>query len=322
MPIRPRRNRLSPAIRSMIAETSISVQHLVQPLFVADGNDVKKSIPAISGMFQFSLDYLLKEVESCMKLGLTNFLLFPIIDPSHKDAEASYSYNPRNSFFHAIRMLKQEFPESCLIGDVALNTYHPEGSDGIIVGNVVDNDRTLPILANISLSLCDAGIDILSPSDMMDGRVGYIREVLEDQGFSDTSIMAHSVKYASSFYRPFRNAIGTDTSSRSKESYQLNPSNTKEALREAQLDAEEGSDIIMVSPALHYLDVIKNIKQQVHLPIAAFHVSGEYAMLKAAAQNGWLDYPSCLEETLISIRRAGADIVISYGAKDFAQRNR
>ncbi|MCO5231938.1 MAG: porphobilinogen synthase [Chitinophagales bacterium] len=319
MPIRPRRNRLTPSIRSMVAETSLSVQQLVQPLFVADANNVQKSISAIPGIFQYSLDNILREVEECLKLNLTNFILFPIIEQSLKDDDASYSHHPRNFFFHAIRMIKQEFPETCLIGDVSLNTYHPTGADGIIIDNKVDNDRTLPILAAISLAQCDAGIDILAPSDMMDGRVGYIREVLEDQGFSDISIMAHSVKYASSFYQPFRNLMESNIDNNSKKCYQLNPANIREAIREAQLDIAEDVDFLMVTPALHYLDVIHRIKEQTNLPLAAFHVSGEYAMLKAAAQNGWLDYHQSLEETLISIKRAGADIVISYGAKDFAK---
>jgi porphobilinogen synthase len=319
MLIRPRRNRMSEAIRNMVSETSISAKHLVQPLFVVDGNNINQPISSLPGMSQLSIDFLLKEVEDCMKNGLTNFMLFPAIKESLKDSEASYSHNPRSFYLKAIHSIKQEFPETCLISDVAMDPYSSDGHDGLVIGDHIDNDKSLPILAAMALAQCDAGIDILGPSDMMDGRVGYIREVLDDQGFQNTGIMSYSVKYASAFYGPFRDALDSAPKKGNKKTYQMNPANKREALIEAQLDVAEGADFLMVKPALHYLDVIQTLRDNFNLPIVAYHVSGEYAMLRAAAQNGWIDYDQCLAETLISLRRAGSDIIISYGAKDFVK---
>lgn len=319
MLIRPRRNRMSEAIRNMVAETTISAKNLVQPLFVVDGNNINQPITSLPGMSQLSIDLLLKEVEGCMKNGLTNFMLFPAVKETLKDSEASYSHNPRNFYLNAIRAIKQEFPETCLISDVAMDPYSSDGHDGLLIGEHIDNDRSLPILAAMSLAQCDAGIDILGPSDMMDGRVGYIREVLDDQGFQNIGIMSYSAKYASAFYGPFRDALDSAPKKGNKKTYQMNPANKREALIEAQLDVEEGADFLMIKPALHYLDVIQTIRDHFNLPIVAYHVSGEYAMLRAAAQNGWLNYEECLVETLISLRRAGSDVIISYGAKDFVK---
>lgn len=314
---RPRRNRVSEAIRNMVTETTVSAKHLIQPFFVTDGININNPIASLPGMSQLSIDLLLKEVESCMKGGLTNFMLFPAVKESLKDAEASYSHNPRNFYLNAILRIKQEFPESCLISDVAMDPYSSDGHDGLVVGNEIDNDRTLPILAAMALAQCDAGIDILGPSDMMDGRVGYLREVLDDQGFKNVGIMSYTAKYASAFYGPFRDALDSAPKKGDKKTYQMNPANKREALREAQLDIEEGADFLMVKPALHYMDIIQSLRENSNVPIAAYHVSGEYAMLRAAAQNGWLNYEQCLAETLISLRRAGADVIITYGAKDF-----
>lgn len=319
MLIRPRRNRMSEAIRNMVAETTISAKNLVQPLFVVDGNNINQPITSLPGMSQLSIDLLLKEVEACMKNGLNNFMLFPAVKENLKDSEASYSHNPRNFYLNAIRAIKQEFPETCLISDVAMDPYSSDGHDGLLVGEHIDNDRSLPILAAMSLAQCDAGIDILGPSDMMDGRVGYIREVLDDQGFQNIGIMSYSAKYASAFYGPFRDALDSAPKKGNKKTYQMNPANKREALIEAQLDVEEGADFLMIKPALHYLDVIQTIRDHFNLPVVAYHVSGEYAMLRAAAQNGWLNYEECLVETLISLRRAGSDVIISYGAKDFVK---
>lgn len=316
---RPRRNRVSGAIRSMVSETTVSPKNLIQPLFVIDGSNINNPIASLPGMAQLSIDNLLKEVESCLELGLTNFMLFPAVKESLKDAEASYSHNPRNFYLQAIRSIKQEFPETCLISDVAMDPYSSDGHDGLVVGDKIDNDRTLPILAAMSLAQCDAGIDILGPSDMMDGRVGYIREVLGDQGFNDVGIMSYTAKYASAFYGPFREALDSAPKKGDKKSYQMDPANKREAIREAELDMEEGADFLMVKPALHYMDVIHVLKEISNVPIAAYHVSGEFAMLKAAAQNGWLNYEQSLIETLISLRRAGSDVIITYGAKDFAK---
>jgi len=315
---RPRRNRASATIRNMISETTVSAGNLVQPLFLVDGTDINNPIHSLPGMSQLSIDNLLREVESCLQLGLQSFMLFPAVDESLKDSEASYSHNPRNFYLNAIRRIKQEFPETCLISDVAMDPYSSDGHDGLVVDGKIDNDRSLPILAAMALAQCDAGIDILGPSDMMDGRVGYIREVLDDQGFTDIAIMSYTAKYASAFYGPFRDALDSAPKSGDKKTYQMDPANKREALREAALDIAEGADYLMVKPALHYLDVIQTLKENCHLPVAAYHVSGEFAMLKAAAQNGWLNYEQSLAETLIALRRAGADVIITYGAKDFA----
>lgn len=319
---RPRRNRKSAAIRAMIQENTVLPANLVQPLFIVDGQNIQNPIVSLPGMSQLSTDLVLKEVESCLNLGIHNFILFPAVKEHLKDSEASFSHDPRNFYLQAIHKIKQEFPETCLISDVAMDPYSSDGHDGLVVDERIDNDRTLPILAAMSLAQCDAGIDILGPSDMMDGRIGYIREVLEDQGFADVGIMSYTAKYASAFYGPFRDALESAPKSGDKKTYQMNPANKREALREAQLDESEGADYLMVKPALHYMDVIQLLKDNSNLPIVAYHVSGEYAMLKAAAQNGWLDFDKCLEETLLSLKRAGSDIIITYGAKSFAERLR
>lgn len=316
---RPRRNRASEAIRGMVTETTISTQHLIQPFFLVDGKNINNPIHSLPGMSQLSTDNLLKEIEACLKLGLKNFMLFPAVSESLKDAEASYSHNPRNFYLQAIRAIKQEFPETCLISDVAMDPYSSDGHDGLVIGDIIDNDKSLPILAAMALAQCDAGIDIIGPSDMMDGRVGYIREVLDDQGYRNIGIMSYTAKYASALYGPFRDALDSAPKKGDKKTYQMDPANKREALREAALDIEEGADFLMVKPALHYLDVIQTLKEFSDVPIAAYHVSGEFAMLKAAALNGWLDYEKMLAETLLSLRRAGSDVIITYGAKDFAK---
>jgi porphobilinogen synthase len=319
---RPRRNRRTAAIRGLVRETHLTAAHLVQPVFLADGSNIRKPITSLPGMAQLSIDLALAEVEACLKAGVQSFILFPAVAEHLKDAEATYSHDPRNFYLQAIRTLKQEFPEACLISDVAMDPYSSDGHDGLVVEGKIDNDRTLPLLAAMALAQCDAGIDILGPSDMMDGRVGYIREVLDDQGFSDVGIMSYTAKYASAFYGPFRDALESAPKSGDKKTYQMDPANRLEALREADLDTEEGADYLMVKPALHYMDVIRLLKDHSNLPIAAYHVSGEFAMLKAAAQNGWLDYERCLDETLVSLRRAGSDVIITYGAKDWALAQR
>lgn len=318
MHIRPRRNRISSAIRNMVNETIVTPHHLIQPLFIIDGKNIQNPITSLPGMAQLSIDRILIEIEECLQLGLTNFMLFPVVEDALKDSEATYSHDPRNFYLKAIRNIKQHFPETCLISDVAMDPYSSDGHDGIVVNGQIDNDKTLPILAAMSLAQCDAGIDIIGPSDMMDGRVGYIREVMDDQGFQNIGIMSYSAKYASAFYGPFRDALASAPKSGDKKTYQMNPANKREAFREAQLDVEEGADFLMVKPALHYLDIIQTLKDNFDLPIAAYHVSGEFAMLKAAAQNGWLDYSAALAETIISLKRSGSDVIITYGAKDFA----
>ena len=316
---RPRRNRKSAAIRALVQETRLHPNQLVHPLFLVDGknkNNAIKSLPTIS---QLSIDNALKEIEICMKLGVNSFILFPAVEDSLKDKKATYSYSKNNFYLKAIKEFKKKFPECCLISDVALDPYSSDGHDGLVENGKIVNDKTLPILAKMSIAQAEAGIDIIGPSDMMDGRVGYIRHALDDAGFTETSIMSYCVKYASALYGPFRDALASAPKSGDKKTYQMNYANRKEAIVEAELDYAEGADFLMVKPATLYLDIISDLKENFPLPIAAYHVSGEFAMLKAAAQNGWLDYPKLLEETLVSIHRAGADIIISYGAKDFAK---
>ncbi len=315
---RPRRNRASAAIRSLVQETRLHPNHLVQPLFLVDGKNKRNAIKSLPGIAQLSTDQAFKEIESCLKLGVNSFILFPAVENALKNKKATYSYSSKNFYLKAIAEFKKKFPECCLISDVAMDPYSSDGHDGYVDGGKILNDVTLPILAKMALAQAEAGIDILGPSDMMDGRVGYLRMALDEKGFSETAIMSYTAKYASAFYGPFRDALDSAPKSGDKKTYQMNPANSREALLEAELDFSEGADYLMVKPATVYLDIIQQLKQHFTIPIAAYHVSGEYAMLQAAAKNGWLDYQKCLEETLLSIRRAGADVIISYGAKDYA----
>lgn len=319
---RPRRNRKSAAIRGLAEEIHLTPQHLVQPLFLVDGMKKKNAIKSLPNIFQLSIDQSLKEIEACLKVGVASFILFPAVEEKLKNKTATYSYSSKNFYLKAIKTFKKEFPEICLISDVAMDPYSSDGHDGYVENGKIINDKTLPILAKMSLAQAEAGIDILGPSDMMDGRVGYIRQALDEAGFTETSIVSYTAKYASAFYGPFRDALDSAPKSGDKKTYQMNPANKREALLEADLDFAEGADFMMVKPASVYLDIIHVLKQQFPIPIAAYHVSGEYAMLQAAAKNGWLDYQQCLDETLLSIYRAGADVIISYGAKDFADNKK
>lgn len=316
---RPRRNRKSAAIRNMVAETHLGVEHLIYPLFLVEGSNKKIEISSLPNMYRWSLDLLLKEVETCVSLGIHTFVLFPVVDESKKDEVASYSYASDNFYLEAIRQLKEHFPHIELMSDVAMDPYSSDGHDGLVRDGEILNDETLPILGKMSLAQAQAGIDIIGPSDMMDGRVAYIRELLDLEGYTQTSIMSYSAKYASAFYGPFRDALDSAPKHGDKKTYQMNPANKREALIEASIDADEGADMIMVKPALAYLDVIHLLKENFDLPITAYNVSGEYAMVHAAAQKGWLDYDSVMLESLLSIKRAGADGILTYFAKDFAQ---
>ena len=316
---RPRRNRKSAAIRNMVAETHLGVEHLIYPLFLVEGSNKKIEISSLPNMYRWSLDLLLKEVETCVSLGIHTFVIFPVVDESKKDEVASYSYASDNFYLEAIRQLKEHFPNIELMSDVAMDPYSSDGHDGLVRDGEILNDETLPILGKMSLAQAQAGIDIIGPSDMMDGRVAYIRELLDLEGYTQTSIMSYSAKYASAFYGPFRDALDSAPKHGDKKTYQMNPANKREALIEASLDADEGADMIMVKPALAYLDVIHLLKENFDLPITAYNVSGEYAMVHAAAQKGWLDYDSVMLESLLSIKRAGADGILTYFAKDFAQ---
>jgi len=316
---RPRRNRKNEVIRSQARETKLGVENLIYPLFVVDGQNHKSEVKSLPGQFRYSLDNLLIEVEECMNLGVKCFDLFPAVDESLKDQYGTYSYSDQNFYLRYIKEVKSRFPEAVIMTDVALDPYSSDGHDGIVKDGKILNDETLEVLAKMSVAQANAGADIIGPSDMMDGRVEYIRDELDDNGHTDVSIMSYTAKYASAFYGPFRDALDSAPKFGDKKSYQMDPANKKEALVEAELDYIEGSDYMMVKPALCYLDVIHMLKEEFPIPIAAYNVSGEYAMLKAAAQMGWLEYDRAMPEMLLSIKRAGADVILTYFAKEYAQ---
>jgi porphobilinogen synthase len=319
MNIRPRRNRKNQAIRAMVEETKLGVENLIYPIFLQDGKNIKIEIKSLPKNFRWSLDKLLPEIENCIKLGLNQYVLFPSIDEHLKDQTATHSFASDNYYLNVILTLKKEFPEIVLMSDVAMDPYSSDGHDGLVKNGKILNDETLPILGKMALAQAQAGIDIIGPSDMMDGRVGYLRNVLDKNDFTDVSIMSYTAKYASAFYGPFRDALNSAPKSGNKKTYQMNPANKMEALLEARLDYEEGADMMMVKPALCYLDVIHLLKENFPIPITAYNVSGECAMVHAAAQNGWLNYEATMSEMLLSIKRAGADGILSYFAKDFAE---
>ena len=317
--IRPRRNRKNSAIRDMLAETQLGAQHLIYPIFLKDGKGIKEEVASLPNNFRWSLDLLLPEIEACLDLGIKSFDIFPAVDEALKDQMASYSWASDNFYLEVIRQIKARFPEVVIMTDVAMDPYSSDGHDGLVQNGQILNDETLPILAKMTIAQAQAGADIIGPSDMMDGRVGYLRTALDADGFTDVSIMSYTAKYASAFYGPFRDALNSAPKAGDKKTYQMNPANKREALLEAQLDFEEGADMLMVKPALCYLDVIALLKDSFPLPITAYNVSGECAMVYAAAQNGWLNYEQAMIEMLLSMRRAGADGILTYFAKDFAQ---
>ena len=303
----------------MVQETRLGVEHLIYPFFLKAGSNIKEEIPSLPNVYRWSIDALLPEIEQCLGLGIKTFVLFPAVEESLKDKTASMSYDSNNFYLKAIELIKTTFPVAVLMSVVALDPYSSDGHDGLVENGKIVNDKTLPILAKMSLAQAEAGIDIIGPSDMMDGRVGFIREALDKHGYTETSIMSYTAKYASSFYGPFREALKSAPKDGDKKTYQMNPANKGEALIEASLDMDEGADMLMVKPALCYLDVIHLLKENYPLPITAYNVSGEYAMVHAASKNGWLDYNAAVYEMLLSIRRAGADGILTYFAKDFAQ---
>ncbi|QSE97913.1 porphobilinogen synthase [Fulvivirga lutea] len=321
MNIRPRRNRKSETIRSMIRETQVSNSDLIYPLFLLESPQASIEVASMPGIYRLGLNKMLLEIEQCLKLGIMSFDIFPVVEEKHKDKTATKSYDPKFFYLQALKKIKKEFPEACIITDVAMDPYSSDGHDGLVDenGNIL-NDETLDILAKMALAQAETGIDIIGPSDMMDGRVGYLREELDIHDFSDVSIMSYTAKYASAFYGPFRDALDSAPKSGDKKTYQMDPANKREALIEADLDVEEGADFLMVKPALAYLDVIQLLKENYDLPIAAYNVSGEYAMVCAAAEKGWLDKDAIMNEILLSIKRAGADVILTYYAKDFARR--
>lgn len=318
---RPRRNRRSPSIRALVRETRLTTDNLIYPLFLVDGKGIKVEVSSLPGNYRWSVDNLLKEIEDCLKLGLRNFVLFPAVDEALKNKTASYGYRADNFYLKAAQVIKDRFPEAMLMSDVAMDPYSSDGHDGYVENGEIVNDLTLPILAKMAVAQAQAGFDLIGPSDMMDGRVATIRTALDQAGFTNTGILSYTAKYASAFYGPFRDALDSAPKAGDKKTYQMAPSNRREALIEAELDTQEGADMLMVKPALHYLDVIQTLREQFDLPIAAYHVSGECAMLIAACQKGWLNYEQAMPEALLSIRRAGASIILSYFAKDFAKLN-
>jgi porphobilinogen synthase len=318
LPQRPRRNRKSQIIRNLTQENWVNTSDLIFPLFLIEGNNKKSEITSMPNIYRYSSNLILKEIESCLKLGLNTFCLFPSLSDTIKDNEATESYNKKGLYPKTIKEIKKYFPETIIMTDVAMDPYSSDGHDGLVKNGKILNDETLDILCKMALTQAEAGADIIGPSDMMDGRVRAIRTALDDNGFTETSIMSYSAKYASAFYGPFRDALDSAPKFGDKKSYQMNPANSKEALLEADLDTNEGADFLMVKPALSYLDVIKLLSENFVLPIAAYNVSGEYAMVKAAGLKGWIDADKVRDEILLSIKRAGATIILTYFAKEFA----
>ena len=315
---RPRRNRCSPAMRALVQETELRAGHFVMPLFVREGKG-RTPIESMPGHARLGIEELVEEAGFVCQAGVNAVALFPALGDDKKDPLGRESENPNGLLQRAIRALKRAHPDLLVISDVALDPYSSDGHDGVVVEGRVDNDKTLPILAKMALAQAQAGADVVAPSDMMDGRVGVIRKALDEAGYCNVAICSYSVKYASAFYGPFRDALDSAPRSGDKKTYQMSPENLREAAREICLDEAEGADWLMVKPGLPYADVIRFAKEQSSLPIACYHVSGEYAMLKAAAQNGWLDFDSCLLESLLCLRRAGADIIFTYGAVEAAR---
>jgi len=314
---RLRRLRRSAAIRDMFRETSLSVSDLIYPLFVVEGDNVKKAISSMPEQFQLSVDNVLRECDELQKLGVNSVILFGI--PNEKDEVGSGAYDDNGVIQKALRAIKKEFPELVAITDVCLCEYTSHGHCGVIENGDVQNDKTLELLVSEALSHARAGADIIAPSDMMDGRIGAIRTALDASGFTDTPIMAYSAKYSSAFYGPFREAAESTPQFGDRKTYQMDLGNSDEAMREIALDIQEGADIVMVKPALSYLDVIRRAKDTFNMPMAAYNVSGEYSMVKAAALQGWLDGEKVMMEILTSIKRAGADVIITYFAKEAAR---
>lgn len=301
-------------IRNFIREHHVSQHDLWQPFFVLEGKGKQEPIDSMPGIKRFSIDLLLKEIESYVRLGGTGGVLFGL--SSHKDLLAKSSYDPKGPVALAIKAIKKNFPQFLLISDVCLCAYTSHGHCGIVEGQEVNNDKTLPVLAKMALCHAAAGVDLVAPSDMMDFRIGFIRDALDKHGFSNTAILSYAVKYASAFYGPFREAAHSGAQFGDRKTYQMDPANSREALKEAKQDIEEGADLIMVKPALAYLDIVRDLRKEVNVPIVAYNVSGEYSMVKAAALKGWVNEKDIMLESLLSMKRAGADIIITYHAKD------
>lgn len=314
--LRLRRLRRSEVLRNLVRETEVRIENLIYPLFIEEGRNIKREIDAMPGIYRFSPDALAEEIEEVTRLGIPGILLFGI--PASKDEKGSSAIDPEGIITQAIKAIKNISPKLLVITDVCLCEYTSHGHCGIIRNDCVDNDQTLPLLTEMALAHAAAGADMVAPSDMMDGRVMAIREALDDKGFTEIPIMSYAAKYASAFYGPFREAAGSVPQFGDRRSYQMDPANAREALREVQQDITEGADIVMVKPALAYLDVIRSVRDTFTYPIAAYNVSGEYSMVKSAVQQGWLDERRTIMEIMTAIRRAGADIIITYHAKEVA----
>jgi porphobilinogen synthase len=312
--------RRTPAMRRLVRETVLTVDDLIYPMFVMEGENNREEVSSMPGSYRYTLDLLLKEIAEVYALGINAIALFPAVPPEKKDVTGSESYNPDGLVQRAVRAIKQSTPDIQVITDVALDPFTTHGHDGILDENgIIVNDPTVEVLVKMSLSQAAAGTDMVAPSDMMDGRVGAIRAALDEQGYEHVGILAYSAKYASAYYGPFRDALGSAPKSGDKKTYQMDPANSRESIKEVYLDITEGADIVMVKPALAYLDIIAKVKEATDLPVAAYNVSGEYAMIKAAAQMGWIDEKQVMLETLLSMKRAGADIILTYFAKEVAQ---
>ncbi|AIZ64909.1 delta-aminolevulinic acid dehydratase [Hymenobacter sp. DG25B] len=318
---RPRRNRKSEVIRNMVQETNLAVQDFIYPVFLIEGQNQQIEIHSMPGIYRHSADRLIDEIGKCVELGIKSFAPFPGINDALKDRLARESANPEGLYLKTIADIKRQFPDVVLMTDVAMDPYSSDGHDGVVdpeSGEIL-NDASLEVLGQMALAQARAGADIIGPSDMMDGRVAWIREVLDSNAFTNVSIMSYTAKYASAFYGPFRDALDSAPKKGDKKTYQMNPANRREALRELALDEQEGVDMVMIKPALSYLDVIREVRDHTQLPVTAYNVSGEYAMIKAAAQQGWLDGERTMMEVLLSIKRAGADAILTYFAKEAAQ---
>ena len=313
---RNRRLRQSQAIRHLVRETIITPSDFLVPLFVVEGKGVKEEIPSMPNYYRYSLDLLAKEVKELWQMGLCGVLVFVKVPEALKDNSGTEALNPKGLMQRAVKTIKDACPDMLVMTDVALDPYSSYGHDGIVEGQKILNDETVEVLAEMALSHAEAGADFVAPSDMMDGRILTIREALEEAGYTDTGIMSYSAKYASAFYGPFRDALDSAPGFGDKTSYQMDPANRFEAVEEAQADVDEGADIIMVKPGICYLDIVREIKNEIDVPIAVYQVSGEYAMVKAAAEKGWLDHDAVMMEQLLAIKRAGANIIASYFAKD------
>ena len=319
LPRRPRRNRRTAAIRELTQETTLSVANLIYPMFVLEGTGLKSEIKSMPGIHRFSLDTLMEELKEVTDLGIQAICIFPNYPEDKKDKRATESLREGTLYLNALSEIKNRFPDLTLMTDVAMDPYSSDGHDGYVENGEIINDISLEILGKMAVAQAKAGADILGPSDMMDGRVGYMREMLDAEGYTNVSIMAYTAKYASAFYGPFRDALDSAPRFGDKKTYQMSPANTREALIEAQLDLEEGADFLMVKPALSYLDIIKLLNDTFDIPITAYNVSGEYAMIKAASQHGWIEGERAMLEVLMSIRRAGARAILTYFAKEVAQ---